>query len=143
MLGPTPRKEAFGPSFGPRGSFKPVAPGLKPQEPGKIPGSPYLPKVHFGSNKFVYKALVDSGSDISLLSESVFEKIPRKNVLSFKKQSLASLQSASGHALYPYARAQVRMYISNIPCVISFVLIKNFSFRILLDLTSYINKKHN
>ena len=88
-----------------------------------MPGSPLIPKVNFGNKRNSYKALIDSGSDISILSFSVFKKINKKCVLSCTKSNMVPLTSASGHTITPIARVQVRMFISNLPCVVTFVLV--------------------
>ena len=49
-------------------------------ERGNTRGSPMISNIHFG-NKNKYIGLVDSGSDVSLIDWSVFENIPRKNIL--------------------------------------------------------------
>ena len=105
---------------------------MKALKSGEVPGSPILPHIHFGNKKYTYKALIDSGSDISIISCSVFQKISKKNVLSCTKNGLNQLTSASGHHIKPLAKAQVRVYIANIPCVVNFIIIQNFRFGVLL-----------
>ena len=105
-----------------------------------MPGSPLIPRVYFGKSS--YKALVDSGSDISIISNAVFRKIPKKFILSSSKANLSPLTSASGHSISPIARAQVRLSIANIPCVVTFVVIQNFRFGLLLGSDFLYDQKH-
>ena len=62
-----------------------------------VKGSPIVCNLHFGNKTLKYNALLDSGSDVSLLEMSVFNKINKKHVVQVWKDKSVSLHSASNH----------------------------------------------
>ena len=68
--------------------------------------------IHFGNTNNLYNALVDSGSDVSLIYYSVIDKIPCRNVVKFDRNKISPLNSALGYDIETIVKATVRMYMN-------------------------------
>ena len=97
-----------------------------------IRGSPMISNVQFGNRYSKYNALLDSGSDVSLLDSSVFRKIPAKNIIKFWKDRTTPLNSASGHGIKSVGKASVMMSINGERYTVNFILTQGFRFDVLL-----------
>ena len=97
-----------------------------------IRGSPMISNVQFGNRYSKYNALLDSGSDVSLLDLSVFRKIPAKNIIKFWKDRTTPLNSASGHGIKSVGKASVMMSINGERYTVNFILTQGFRFDVLL-----------
>ena len=97
-----------------------------------VKGSPVISSIHFGIKRYNYQALLDSGSDVSLLEWSIFEQIPRKNILKIWKNTNVPLSSASGHELKTVGKAKIYVYINNLRYTINVILTKGFKYQLLI-----------
>ena len=98
----------------------------------EIVGSPTISNLHFGNKALRYNALVDSGSDVSLLELSVFHKIEKRNIVTFLMNKTVPLKSASDHAIKSVGRASVYMYINGSRYITNFILTDGFKFNVLI-----------
>ena len=101
-------------------------------EGNEIVGSPTISNLHFGNKALRYNALVDSGSDVSLLELSVFHKIEKRNIATFLMNKTVPLKSASDHAIKSVGRASVYMYINGSRYTANFILTDGFKFNVLI-----------
>ena len=88
--------------------------------------------IHFGNKNNLYNALVDSGSDVSLIDWSVFDKIPCRNIVKFARNNISPLNSASGHNIETIGKATVRMSMNGQYYVLNFILTKGFKLEVLI-----------
>ena len=97
-----------------------------------VKGSPIVCNLHFGNKTLKYNALLDSGSDVSLLEMSVFNKIDKKHVVQVWKDKSVSLHSASNHDIKSHGKVLVHMFINGTRYNITFVLTSGFKFEVLI-----------
>ena len=97
-----------------------------------IVGSPTISNLHFGNKSLKYNALVDSGSDVSLLELSVFYKIDKKNVIKPVMDDTVPLKSASNHDIKSVGKTSVHMFINGSRYIVNFILTRGFKFNVLI-----------
>ena len=97
-----------------------------------IVGSPTISNLHFGNKSLKYNALVDSGSDVSLLELSVFYKINKKNVIKLVMDDTVPLKSASNHDIKSVGKTSVHMFINGSRYIVNFILTTGFKFNVLI-----------
>ena len=102
------------------------------EERGRIRVSPLISDIHFGNKHNLYNALVDSGSDVSLIDWSVFDKIPSRNVVKFDRNTISPLTSAAGHVIETIGKTTVVMSMNGQYYVGNFILTKGLKFEILI-----------
>ncbi len=99
-------------------------------------GSPIVTGIHFGNKSIKFNALLDTGSDVSLLNLSVFKTIPRKHIIHYSKNKNTDLKlnSASGHSIKSVGRTTIVMFIKGSSYKVDFILTEGFKFDILLGI---------
>ena len=87
-------------------------------------------EVGIGKTKTI--AILDTGADISIMSEKLYKKLPKHVVGNLQASRLPEITGVTGHKLTDLGSVKVKIELGKAQCTVNFEIIRGISRNLLL-----------